>query len=290
MSEPLRDTGAPPPYFDVLFDRIRENDPSTLAAFGRHLHWGYWDQPDEADGSAEDYALAAERLCQLVCDAAQIADGTRVLDCGCGFGGTIASLNERFSSCLFTGVNIDQRQLTRAAEIVVPANDNQVTFRLADACDLPFGPEEFDAVLAVECIFHFPDRARFFAGAGRVLTRGGRLTLSDFIPPAHVVPYLESGFDPLADPATQNSYGRIDVRCTIEEYRELGKQAGLELDYEYDMTRHTLPTYSFLRSHMQDWRDAQLGEDFDKATALMQKASAKGMLLYKILSFQKTDS
>ena len=277
----------PPPYFDVLFARIQENDPSTLSAFGRHLHWGYWDEPEGADGSADDYAVAAERLCQLVCDAGQIQDGMHVLDCGCGFGGTIASLNERFSDCEFTGVNIDQRQLDRGREKVLPENGNKIDFKLANACDLPFEAEQFDVVLAVECIFHFPSREEFFEQAVRVLKPGGRLSICDFIPPEHVLPYLEAGFNPLHDDATQKSYGRIDVQYTTDRYRELGEKTGLTLDYDYDMTPNTLPTYPFLRSHMQGWRDAQLADDFDKATAMLQKASAKGMLQYKILSFKK---
>jgi cyclopropane fatty-acyl-phospholipid synthase-like methyltransferase len=36
------------------------------------------------------------------------------VDVGCGFGGTIASLNEHFSDLQLTGVNIDLRQLDRA--------------------------------------------------------------------------------------------------------------------------------------------------------------------------------
>lgn len=280
------DSDGPPPYFDVLLARIAENDPTTLAAFGRHLHWGYWDDPASADGTAEDFAAAAERLCQRVCDAAELADGMRVLDCGCGFGGTIASLNQRLSGCRFVGVNIDPRQLARAREIVVPTGGNRVEFVEADACELPLAADEFDAVLAVECVFHFPSRRRFFEQVARVLRPGGRLSLSDFIPPARVLPYLESSFDPLRDPATRNSYGHVDVHCTTELYRELGAAVGLELDHDEDMTPHTLPTYAFLRSHMEGWHNARLAEDYDQATARLQKVSAKGLLQYKTLAFE----
>ena len=45
--------------------------------------------------------------------AAGIADGQHILDVGCGFGGTVASLNENFSRVHLLGVNIDERQLER---------------------------------------------------------------------------------------------------------------------------------------------------------------------------------
>src|SRR5262249_40386438 len=130
-------------------------------AFARHVHWGYWPDPAAADGSAEDYARAAERLCRRVCAAAAVRDGLRVLDVGCGFGGTLASLNERFDGLHMVGVNIDLRQLDRARLLVRPSPGNAVRFVEADALSLPFADASFDVVLAVECIFHFGDRAAF---------------------------------------------------------------------------------------------------------------------------------
>ena len=276
----------PPPYFDVLFESLSANDPATLSAFGRHLHWGFWDDPDAADGSAEDYARAAEKLCRLMCDAAGIREGLRVLDVGCGFGGTIASINERFAEMELVGVNIDPRQLERAAQIQ-PCGNNRLRWVQSDACDLSLPDNSFDVVMAVECIFHFPDRAKFFAEAARVLVDGGVLAICDFIPPARVVPYLDSGLNPLQDTATQKTYGRIDMSCSTEKYREIGEATGFALTSEFDMTPNTLPTYTFLRSQMQGWEDAHLAEHFDKATALLQKASKKGLIEYKILAFTK---
>ena len=126
------------PYFDVLLQRLEDGDARACAAFGRHVHWGWWPEPERADGSPEDYAAAAERMCRKVCDAAGISDGMRVLDVGCGFGGTIASLNEHFTGLDLVGVNIDARQLERAARTVRPANGNRIRWVEADACAVVF--------------------------------------------------------------------------------------------------------------------------------------------------------
>jgi cyclopropane fatty-acyl-phospholipid synthase-like methyltransferase len=282
------DAGLPivPPYFDILFSRLEAREPATTVAFGRHVHWGYWDSPDQADGSPEDYARAAEQLCRRVCDAAAIHDGLRILDVGCGFGGTIASLNERFSGLELVGVNIDARQLERARQTVRPLHGNRIRFVQGDACRLTFAPGSFDVVLAVECIFHFADRAAFFDGAARALVPGGRMALSDFVPPAEALSVLE-GYAGTTDRATRHTYGRIDVLCSQERYRTLAERTGLELTGVDNISPHTLPTYPFLRKHLRTWPNPEDARLFDRATSRLEAACHTGLLHYSIVSFRK---
>lgn len=220
-----------------------------------------------------------------MCDAASIADGQRVLDVGCGFGGTIASLNERFRRLKLVGANIDVRQLRRAAETVPSENENHIEWLACDAAHLPLADAAFDRVLAVECIFHF-DRAAFLAEAARVLATGGSLTLSDFVPDERLTEYLDA-FDLGADAAVRWTYGQIDVRCSLERYRKLAGDCGLTLAEHRDITRQTLPTYDFLRQSSRDWDDREAAETFQRATGRLEKASRKGLLRYEIVRFEK---
>jgi SAM-dependent methyltransferase len=275
-----------PPYFDILFSRLQAREPATTVAFGRHVHWGYWDRPEDADGSPEDYGRAAERLCRIVCDAAGVRDNMRVLDVGCGFGGTIASLNERFSGLELVGVNIDPRQLERARQVVRPARGNRIRFVEGDACRLTFPPNSFDVVLAVECVFHFPAREAFFEGAARALVPGGRMALSDFVPPPQAMPMLEAYYA-APDRATRHTYGHIDVLCPLERYQGLADGAGLELTAVDGISQNTLPTYPFLRKHLRTWPDPEDARLFDRATARLEAACHTGLLNYSVLAFRK---
>lgn len=274
------------PYFDDLLARLGAGDATARAAFARHVHWGYWPEPQRATGSADDYAAAAERLCRLVCDAAEVSDGMRILDVGCGLGGTLASLNERFADLDLIGVNIDPRQLERAADTVKPQHGNRIRFALADACRLDFPPGSFDVVLAVECIFHFDRRSDFFSGAARALKPGGRIALSDFVPPREALPALTE-HDPGKDEATRVTYGKVNVLCPLEEYRELADRAGLTLTHHRDITAGTIPTYAFLQSDYRSRPDRKTARVYARATSRLEIACQLGLLTYSILAFTR---
>ena len=58
----------------------------------------------------------------------------------------------------------------------------QVSFQQADATALPFADASFDAIVCQFGVMFFPDKAKSFAEAYRVLARGGRYVLSVWTP------------------------------------------------------------------------------------------------------------
>ncbi len=61
-----------PLYFDRLLAELDTAGQNSVAAFGRHVHWGYWSHPAEATLTVEDYSLAAEELCLQLLAAANV--------------------------------------------------------------------------------------------------------------------------------------------------------------------------------------------------------------------------
>ena len=269
------------PYFDILLEQLSLGEPTVQKAFGRHVHWGYWENPAKANGSVEDFALATENLCQRIYTAAGVKELDRLIDAGCGFGGTIASLNEQFQNLNITGLNIDPRQLDRARKEINPLANNQITFVEGDACQLPFEDSSIDVVLAVECIFHFPSREIFFQEVKRVLRPGGRLGICDFVS----TPFfkaLQQFLAKFTNPMISGTFGRADSCFTVSDYRALAQETGFQVTSQEDITHKTLPTYPVVCHVFKQAGSPKAARD----VAAVEKLSQLGLLRYFILSFE----
>lgn len=153
-----------------VVDKIREHydvaSPYYKKLWGTHIHHGYYETNRE---SKEE---AAENLIRLLVERSALARGSRVLDVGCGVGGSSIWLTENLG-CKVTGISISPVQIQMAQETVKEMKDKPV-FLVDDANELSVRGS-FDIVWAVEVLSHLSNRGAFFRKAAELLVPGGKI-------------------------------------------------------------------------------------------------------------------
>jgi MPBQ/MSBQ methyltransferase len=144
--------------------------------WGEHIHLGHYGSPPRRKDflrAKEDFVGELVRWGSLD----RLPPGTRVLDVGCGIGGSSRILARDYGFVV-TGITISPNQVRRARELTPP--ELPVSFEVDDAMALSFPDASFDVVWSIEAGPHMPDKAIFARELLRVLKPGGRLVLADW--------------------------------------------------------------------------------------------------------------
>jgi ubiquinone/menaquinone biosynthesis C-methylase UbiE len=110
-----------------------------------------------------------ERIAERV--GPRLPETGKVLDVGCGAGRATILLARRTPGVRFVGADLSATMIGMARREAGALSN--VSFRVGDAMDLPFGDGEFDAALSVASIKHWPDQARGVREMARVVRPGG---------------------------------------------------------------------------------------------------------------------
>jgi phthiocerol/phenolphthiocerol synthesis type-I polyketide synthase E len=110
--------------------------------------------------------------------------GRRVLDVGCGRGGTVHVIKTMFDAREIAGLDLSPEAVTFCRHAHAASD---VRFYVGDAEKLPFDDGAFDVVTNIESSHSYPDINAFYAGVFRVLSPGGAFLYTDVQP----VPQLE---------------------------------------------------------------------------------------------------
>jgi len=132
-----------------------------LAYLGITRHLGGWDANTE------------------LCELCRIGPGKCVLDVGCGVGRTPCILAKRYGSRV-VGVDLSPRMVEWSRQRAEHEGlAGTVEIRVADAQQLPFDDEMFDAVITESVLAFVPDRAKALREFVRVTKPGGYVGLNE---------------------------------------------------------------------------------------------------------------
>lgn len=143
------------------------------------LHLGLSERPEETLPDRESLSAALLAMNAHLAARAVVGPGTRVLDAGCGVGGSSIWL-ARERGATVVGVTLDPGQAQRAAGFALERGVTGVEFLVRDYADTSFVPGTFDVVWLLESLCHAPDPRRVIGHARSLLGAGGRLVCADF--------------------------------------------------------------------------------------------------------------
>jgi ubiquinone/menaquinone biosynthesis C-methylase UbiE len=152
--------------------------------------------------------LAATQELVALC---HIDEGTYVLDVGCGAGATPCFLAKRYG-CRVVGVDLSAKMIERSRQRAEREGvGDRVEFRVADAQDLPFEDNLFDAVIT-ESVTAFPeDKQGAVDEYARVTRPGGYVGLNESTwrrvpPPPDVVAWAGQDLGASVQPLTAEEW------------------------------------------------------------------------------------
>ena len=151
-------------------DRLLEN------LWGEHIHLGFYEKPrikKDFRKAKVDFVHELVRWSGLN----KLPKGSRVLDVGCGIGGSSRILSD-FYGFNVIGISISQEQIKSANELTT--NKDFCRFEIMNALDLKFEKGSFDGVWSVEAGPHIVDKQQFADEMLRVLRPGGVLAIADW--------------------------------------------------------------------------------------------------------------
>jgi ubiquinone/menaquinone biosynthesis C-methylase UbiE len=140
---------------------------------GDHLHPPMVEDAEVWKHSARWKQGAAESVRRLLGLAGFVA-GQRVLDVGCGVGGTVRMLLREFG-VEATGLNISETQIATARKL---GAGNYIKGSIAA---IPLCPNCLDGVTCINMFYHTPDHTTSLREMFRVLKPGGALAFDDWV-------------------------------------------------------------------------------------------------------------
>lgn len=231
-------------HYDVV-------SPYYESLWGEHIHHGYWIRGDESK------EIAQSQLVDHLAETAGIPAGSKILDVGCGIGGSSIHLAKKYGAAV-TGITISQVQVEMARKRAENEGAN-AKFLLMNAESMDFD-ERFDVIWSVESISHYENPGRFFSNAGKLLRPGGTLAITDWFKKEKLEARIEAEY---IQPIEKSMMVELH---TMEKYSQWMKEQGLEINKSEMLNRHCAKTWDVCLDIIKDvafWKlAAENGAEF----------------------------
>ncbi|MBO19820.1 MAG: hypothetical protein CL732_04680 [Chloroflexi bacterium] len=192
---------------------------------------------------------AMEHTNQIMAEAVNLNESTKVIDLGCGYGSTARYLAANYG-CHVTATNISEKELDLGRERAKEAGlEDLLSFEYGDFHDLGYADDSFDVVWSQEAFLHGVDKSRILSECQRVLVPGGTLVFTDI---------LVRKDTPESDRVRIYDRVKSPDMWDIGDYREALKTLNLSAGREEDWSEHVARSYGWVRDQVLANRDELL--------------------------------
>jgi len=152
--------------------------------WGEHIHLGYYNEEEMKAGYKKKNFIQAkydfvDEMMKLGGISAEADKTAKVLDVGCGVGGTSRYLAKQLGpEADVTGITLSPNQVKRATELAVEQGVPNAKFTVMNALGMDFPDNTFDVVWACESGEHMPDKKAYIDEMMRVLKPGGKFVMA----------------------------------------------------------------------------------------------------------------
>ncbi|MFY0610877.1 MAG: methyltransferase domain-containing protein [Hyphomicrobiaceae bacterium] len=263
----------------IVPDSVRASDyyntASTSAFYqrlwgGSDIHIGLY-----ATGS-ETVAEASAAMTRHLISQAGLRGEERVLDIGCGFGGTLRILSEM--GCDVSGIDISDTSIEYARKANIAAGfGDAIAVSVGDFHKIDSAADQWDAVICQESLIHSPDRPRVFEEVKRVLRPGGTFVISDIM--------RSSGADLTRVQAAFNRL-RTDAGATPQDYTDMARNAGFFVEIVEERPGDIARHYDRLAEALGQMSDSEF-EAVADSISKWQSALATGDITWACIVVRK---
>jgi SAM-dependent methyltransferase len=273
-------------YYDRNTPRFARSHQSAVA---NAIHREVWGPGVRTEKAAFEYVNALV-LSVIETLAESLPAPMRVLDMGCGVGGTLFYLAERMP-IQAVGVSLSPIGVLLAESLARgKVFDGMCSFMEANYLDLP-KMKNHHAVVAIESFLHGPDAGKFFHSAASVLAPGGRLIVCDDF----LTVNGEQSWDwkAMRDLSDFKRGWHVGTLITTGQAQIHAANAGLRLIDDQDLTPHlrlrrpcdrliaAFVTLGRALPFRAPWWDSWVGGH------AIQQCLLTGLIRYRLLTFEK---
>ncbi|GAB5034790.1 Hypothetical protein NocV09_02100950 [Nannochloropsis oceanica] len=216
--------------------------------WGEHIHLGYYTEEEQKGGYLKKDFIGAkydfiDRMMAFAKLDGQQFKPAKVLDVGCGIGGTTRYIAKKLGTgSQVSGITLSSEQVRRANELAQEQDIENAEFQVMDALKMTYPDNSFDLVWACESGEHMPDKKAYVEEMVRVLKPGGTLVIACWCQR-----------DAKEVPLSKSEQSRVDFMCTewshpyfisIKDFEGLAAGTGvMENVRSEDWAKFTIPSW-----------------------------------------------